>query len=256
LLVRHTKDLPSRASSIYPPREDTALLLPFATGARGGWLLDVGTGNGALALAAARQGVRVVATDLNGAALAAVAATARREGLPLVAVRTDLTDGVRPVDRLVCNPPYLPTTPGAEDPDRGADLALNGGPDGCRVTARLVLRVSRILRPRGRAYILESTLQSRARLAGLRDRFHRGGGRVRRVAVRPLEGETLEVWEWTPKVGLVRRAARRTGRSTRGTGVRRRAPPPRRPASSRGPAPGRRPAPGGASTRRRSPRGS
>src|SRR5580658_8027864 len=96
-------------SSVYPPREDTELLRPFASGPAGSWLLDLGTGNGALALAAARHGVRVVATDLNRSALRALAEIARREALPLLALRTDLSDGVRRVDRVVSNPPYLPT---------------------------------------------------------------------------------------------------------------------------------------------------
>jgi release factor glutamine methyltransferase len=243
-------------STIYPPREDTELLRPFAAGPAGSWLLDVGTGNGALALAAARQGVRVVATDLNRFALAMLAATARAEGLPLLAVRTDLGAGVRAVDRVVSNPPYLPTPRGGEDPDPWVDLALNGGPDGCRVTARLVQRIPGLLRRGGRAFVLVSTLQSPHRVQRLREGFRRHGGRVRRVASRPLEGETLEVWEWTPAPARPTTEARRSARWTRGTADHRRVPPRRRPSSSRGPARGRRRAPGGASGRRRSPRGS
>jgi len=254
--VRRTNGPIAPSSSVYPPREDTALLLPFATGAVGSWLLDIGTGNGALAIAAARAGVRVVATDLNREALVALAAVARREHLPILAVRTDLADGVRPVERVVSNPPYLPTPPGGEDPDRWTDLALNGGPDGCRVAARIVAGVPAHLRPGGRAYLLMSTLQSAKRLGRLRERFAKRGGRVRRVADRRLEGERLEVWEWTPARRGLRPSARRTGRRPRGTGARRPAPRPRRRASSPAPARGRRRARGAASARRRSLRGS
>ena len=243
------------AASVYPVREDTELLRPFATGRPGAWLADIGTGNGALALAAARAGLRVVATDLNRAALAALARISRAEGLPIVAVRTDLFRGLRPVDRIVSNPPYLPTPRGVRDGDPGDDLALNGGPDGCRVTARIVGALPRQLTHGGRAYILVSSLQSASRLSRLRARFRARGGRVGRVAARPLSGERLEVWEWRPGRSRATGAALRTGRSRPGTGGRRRDPRRRRRASSRGSGPGRTRARGGASGRRRSPPG-
>jgi release factor glutamine methyltransferase len=256
LLVRRTNGAPPPRSSVYPPREDTELLRPFATGPGGSWLLDLGTGNGALALFAARGGLRVVATDLNRSALTELAATARREGLPILAVRTHLADGVRPVDRLVSNPPYLPTPPGGEDPDPWTDVALNGGPDGCRVTARIVRRIPSQLCRGGRAYVLVSSLQSQARLDAMRAAFRSRGGRVRRVAERRLEGESLEVWELTPVLGVNRREPRRTVRPHRGTDGRRPALPRLRPSSSPARGRARTHAPGAASDRRRSPRGS
>ncbi|MCI4340060.1 MAG: methyltransferase [Thermoplasmata archaeon] len=238
MLEQHTKASAGTGAPVYPPREDTELLRPFATGAAGSWLVDVGTGNGALALAAARAGMRVVATDRNPAALGILARRARAEGLPILAVRTDLTRGIRPVDRLVCNPPYLPTPRGGEDPDPWADLALNGGPDGCRVTAPLVRSLRAILRPDGRAFVLVSSLQSRERMQALRARFVGASGEVRVVAERALEGERLEVWEWVPGAKPLRRAAPRTGRPLRGTGARRRVLRRRHLGSSPGPARG------------------
>ncbi len=241
---------------MYPPREDTELLRPFAIAPAGSWLLDIGTGNGSLALAAARAGARVVATDLNYGALRLLATVARAEGLAVLAVRTDLARGVRPVHRIVCNPPYLPTPRGGEDPDPWAGLALNGGPDGCKVTARVVGLLAHALRKGGRAYLLVSSLQSRQRLDALRARFLRAGGLVRVVAERPLEGERLSVWECATPEPRLRRAVPRTARRPRGTDARRPALPRRLRASSPARGPGRRRARGAASARRRSPPGS
>src|SRR5258708_18508260 len=95
----------SKPVAVYPPREDTELLLPCADVAPGTTLVEVGCGRGAAALRAARGGARVVATDLNPDAVAHVARSARAEDLALVAVRTDLAHGVRSVDRVLFNPP-------------------------------------------------------------------------------------------------------------------------------------------------------
>jgi release factor glutamine methyltransferase len=189
----------SSASSVYPPREDTRLLARFAEGTRGLTVLEIGTGNGLVAETAARAGARVVATDLNRTALQGL--RARGNGL-LAAVRTDLAAGLRRFDRILANPPYLPTPPGARDPDPWANLALDGGPDGCVVHDRIVRTLAEHLVPGGRAYLLESSRQSMTRRIELREFWRSLGGSVRRVADEPLPGEVLEIWEWgAPDLG-------------------------------------------------------
>src|SRR5271170_6912557 len=112
------------SAPVYPVREDTELLAPFAASGPHERVLEIGTGNGTLALRAARSGASVVATDLNRAALHALAVTARSERLRLVAVHTDVALGTRRFDRILANPPYLPTPAGGVDPDPADDLAL------------------------------------------------------------------------------------------------------------------------------------
>jgi release factor glutamine methyltransferase len=247
------------STSIYPVREDTELLLPFAAVRRGQRVLEIGTGNGALALRAARGGARVVATDLNRRALQALAATARGERLSLLALRTDVALGTRRFDRILANPPYLPTPPGGVDPDEGDNLALNGGPDGCALTARYLRAFRRHLERGGVAYLLVSSLQDRGRLDRLRAEWQHRTGEVRTVAERDLSGERIEVWELTRRdrgPAPSRPAGERAPRSPTGTGARPRVLRVLRSVSSRGPAPGRTRARGAASGRRRSPAGS
>jgi release factor glutamine methyltransferase len=184
----------SRPVGVYPPREDSFLLLPFARCGPGVRFLEVGSGSGEAALAAALSGARVVATDLNRAALAWLGERSRTEGLRLDTVRTDLARGLGTFDRIVANPPYLPTASAAADEDPNDRLALDGGPDGTIVVGRLLDELGDHLAPRGTAFVLVSSLQDPDALARIVARWAARGGRRRVVATRSLEGERLEVW--------------------------------------------------------------
>jgi release factor glutamine methyltransferase len=194
---------PYRASqdSVYPPREDTLLLRPFAEVAPGTRLLEIGTGSGAIALTAARRGARVVATDRNPLALRLLARTARHERLDLAVVRTDLARGLGRFDRVLANPPYLPTRPEERDPDPWTNLALDGGADGCAVLARILDQLPDHLQPNGVAYLLTSSRQSATRRTQLWAEWRARGGALAPVAERRLEGERLEVIRFTGPTG-------------------------------------------------------
>jgi release factor glutamine methyltransferase len=245
-------------AAVYSPREDTFLLVPFARVPAGSRLLEVGAGRGLAALAAARSGARVVATDLNPDALRELRARALAAKLEIATVRTDLAHGLGQFDRILANPPYLPTRPEERDPDRWHNLALDGGPDGTRVTARLLRELPLHLAPGGDAFVVVSSLQSAGALRSIRRAWARNGGGREVVAGRRLGGERLEVWRlWVePASSGSSGGAPRAPGPTRGTGGRPRTPPARRTSSTRGSAPGRTPAPDGASGRRRSLRGS
>jgi release factor glutamine methyltransferase len=253
-----TGPLAPRPEPIYPPREDSALLLPFARVRARVRLLEIGAGAGLAALAAARRGARVVATDLNPHALRRLRSVALAEGLPIEVVRTDVARGLGRFDRVLANPPYLPTRREERDPDPWQNLALDGGPDGCRLLARIVRSLPEHLAPFGEAYLVVSSLQDARRLTAIRARWLAGGGSWRLVARRSLEGERLDVWKLTLRGSAepVTTPARRGRGPPPGSGDRRRTPRPRRSGSSPAPARGSTTARGAASGRRRSPRGS
>ncbi len=184
-------------AGVYPPREDSWLLVPFAEVARGTRLLEIGSGAGEAARRAARSGARVVATDRNASALRWLRARASEEGLAIDLVRTDLARGLGRFDRVLANPPYLPTSVGGSDIDPGDRLALDGGPDGTVVTARLLQELPDHLAPGGAAFVVVSTVQDPTALERLRQRWIERGGAQRTVATRSLEGERLDVWELT-----------------------------------------------------------
>lgn len=148
---------------VYAPQEDTRLLIAalrrecLPPAAR---VLDVGTGSGALALAASLHGAaEVTAVDVS---LRAVL-SARLNGLlarrPIRTVRGDLLGPVagQRFDLVLANPPYLPAPP-ARYPPRGAARTHDAGEDGRIVLDRLCAGVPAVLSPSGVLLLVHSSL--------------------------------------------------------------------------------------------------
>jgi len=101
----------------------------LAAGAR---VLDLCTGSGVLAIAAAMDGAtEVTAVDISRRAVLAVRLNARLNGVSVEARRGDLFGplGDRRFDLIMSNPPYLPGDIG-QLPQRGLARAWEGGPSG------------------------------------------------------------------------------------------------------------------------------
>jgi release factor glutamine methyltransferase len=164
------------APGVYAPQSDTFLLAdalgrePLKPGAE---VLDVGTGTGALALAAARRGARVTAVDRSWRAVAATrlnAALARRQ---VRVLRGDLLAPAadRRFDLIVCNPPYVPAPqPGV--PRRGAAVAWDAGHDGRAVLDRICDGAAGLLHPSGALLLVHSALSG---VGATLDRLHCAG---------------------------------------------------------------------------------
>jgi release factor glutamine methyltransferase len=132
--------------------------------------VDVGTGSGCLAIACTHQhpSSQFVAIDISPRAVELARKNAERHG---VAHRIDFRQGdllepVRgegPFDVILSNPPYIPTTviptlePGVRDHE--PHTALDGGPDGLRVVARLIDQAVPLLKPEGHLILEIGTAQ-------------------------------------------------------------------------------------------------
>jgi len=166
---------PTEVGEVYEPAEDSELL---AAAARervtpDERVLDVGTGSGYVAGAAATTGARVVATDLNPHACRRARErygagrdpedrdedTTARDAPPVEVVRADLVAPFRAgaFDAVLFNPPYLPTDPDSEREDWMA-TALSGGEDGRAVIEDFLADLPRVLAVDGYALLLVSTL--------------------------------------------------------------------------------------------------
>ncbi|GAB5601586.1 peptide chain release factor N(5)-glutamine methyltransferase [Thermus sp. FJN-A] len=139
------------------PRPETeglvalALDLPLPHAPR---ILDVGTGTGAIALALKQKlpGAQVFATEVDERALSLARANAQRLGLPVVFLHAPFTGGLKDLDLVVANPPYLPEAYRPVAPKELAyesPQALYAGEEGLAVARPLAEAAWEALSPEG-----------------------------------------------------------------------------------------------------------
>jgi release factor glutamine methyltransferase len=156
-----------RLPGVFRPRSDTWLLaavLRDQPQVHGGAVLDVCTGSGALAIAAALADARsVTAVDVSSRAVLAARLNARLNGVRVEALRGDLLDAVpgRRFDVIVSNPPYLPS---ASDrvPARGAARHTDAGATGRLLLDRLIAAAPAHLAPGGLLLVTHSSINGEA----------------------------------------------------------------------------------------------
>jgi release factor glutamine methyltransferase len=151
-----------RLPGVYKPQEDTWLLLETLRSPSvhvGVSVLDIGTGTGVLAVAAARGGARqVTAIDVCGRAVLTARVNGWLRRLPIRVLRGSLGEAATgdAFDVIVANPPYVCS----DDPlgTRGRARAWNGGPGGRAMLDRLCAVAPSLLAPGGMLLIVQSAL--------------------------------------------------------------------------------------------------
>ncbi|GAA2279669.1 MULTISPECIES: HemK2/MTQ2 family protein methyltransferase [Kitasatospora] len=199
-------DTSLRLPGVYPAQGDTALLLECLLRERlqaGVEVLDLGTGCGSLALAAARRGARVVAVDVSWHALFCAWLNARRQGCRVRLRHGDLTAPVADerFDLVVSNPPYVPARRAAA-PRHGIARAWDAGPDGRLVLDRFCAQAPHVLRPGGVLLVVQSAI---ADVAATLSALARGGV-VARVTARRRQpfGPVMKARAgWFEQCGLI-----------------------------------------------------
>lgn len=148
---------------VFSPLSDTWQLsrqLQAEPAVKGGSVLDLCTGSGALAVTAALAGAaRVTAVDASLASVLTTRVNARLNGVQVRARCGDLfepVDGER-FDVIVSNPPYVPSgaaAPVASEPAEGFDA----GEDGRELLDRICARVADHLNPGGVVLLVQSSI--------------------------------------------------------------------------------------------------
>ena len=161
----------------------------------GKYVVDIGTGSGILALAAARAGAEnVIATDINPNAALTATENARANGMGdrITAVCTDLLSAFAPrplFDVILSSPPKH-----AGEPRNLADRGWHAGPN-YRDIAALFDQSRERLKPGGRLYVMVSSDSDLDLFGTLIDR---AGFRARLVREHSLFIESLIIYELLP----------------------------------------------------------
>lgn len=154
---------------VYPPREDSMLLLEVIEVEHGETLLEMGSATGIISVHCAASGAVVTAADINPYAVSCTRKNAERNGLEIATAHSDLfLDVPGKFDVMVINPPYLPVE---ERGDMEASWA--GGEDGTKVLERFLIDAPPHLNEDGRIYVLMSSLMRAASLSCVLTQYRR-----------------------------------------------------------------------------------
>ena len=172
--------------------------------AAGKRVLDLCTGSGVLAIAAASDcAAEVTAVDVSRRAVVAVKLNARLNGVRVEALRGDLFAPLagRRFDLIISNPPYLPGKAG-ELPRRGLARAWEGGRSGRVFIERIAAGAARHLTEEGTLLLVYSSVCGEEETLGLL----RAGGLTAAVVTRfpgPLGPRLSQRAEWLRSQGLL-----------------------------------------------------
>lgn len=171
---------------VYPPSEDSLLLIEALNIRKNEKVLEIGCGSGIVSIHCARNGAKVTCGDINPFAVKLTRKNAEINNTKMNIVDTDLYSNIDgKFDTIIFNLPYLPV----EDEGNLA-MAWSGGEDGIGPLPDLLNGAPDHLRAKGRIVIVVSSLMDQTRLTGILSEYT-----VKTLAELPLFFEKLRVLE-------------------------------------------------------------
>jgi len=183
-------------NEVYPPSDDTFLVLDNLRVEDSDEVLEVGCGCGIITLTAAKKARKVVATDINPFAVKTTKENVKINGLE-EKVQVRIGDLFNPIEKnekfslIIFNPPYLPTS-GKDKIGGWLEKAWDGGVNGRRVIDRFLDEVKKFLKENGRILMVQSTLSNVEKTL---QRMVTMGFYVKILGIKHLDFETLVCFE-------------------------------------------------------------
>ncbi|MGN1045092.1 MAG: HemK2/MTQ2 family protein methyltransferase [Candidatus Methanomethylophilaceae archaeon] len=171
---------------VYPPSEDSILLIESLDVVPGERVLEIGCGSGVVSMHCAKNGCTVTSVDINPDAVRITGSNMEDNGLRADVRLSDLYSNVDGrFDTVVFNLPYLPV-----DDEGMLAKAWSGGNDGMGPLPGLLEHAPEHLLPDGRVVVVVSSLMDKDALDGCLS-----GHDVRVLGRLPLFFEELRVLE-------------------------------------------------------------
>jgi HemK-related putative methylase len=176
----------AKNDQVYPPSEDSILLIGSFDVVVGEALLEIGCGSGVVSIHCAKNGAVVTCGDINKEAVALTEKNAELNGVRIQVMHTDVYSEITgKFDTILFNLPYLPV-------DEEGELARSwsGGNDGLGPLPALLTGAPSRLNPNGRIIVVVSSLMDQTRLSDLLSEY-----KVKTLGELPLFFEKLRVLE-------------------------------------------------------------
>ncbi len=145
----------SEHPDVYPPSEDTYLMIRAISVSSGKRVLEIGPGSGIVSIHCALEGCTVTAIDINPEAVKLTKRNARSGGVKIKTILGDLFSPMagEKFDAIIFNPPYLVSDSGRKETTK-IELAWEGGARGKDATERFLAEAKEHLERSGRIYLL------------------------------------------------------------------------------------------------------
>lgn len=180
-------------SGVYPPSDDTYLLVDTIALSKNDSFLEVGCGTGLVTMAAARYARTVVATDISMDAVQNTIENLKSNNLnhQVSVFQGDLLTALQVTSSfevIAFNPPYLPD----DEYSSSLDRATIGGPEGTEISEHFLCQAVDHLKLGGRVYLVCSTLADVTKIQKIMESL---GLQVRIAASKKLFYEELQILE-------------------------------------------------------------
>lgn len=180
----------SVAENVYPPSDDSELLIESLEIFSGEKLLEIGCGSGIVAMHCARNGADVTAVDINPDAVECTKNNCRENSIALKCFVSDVFENVEGVfDTIVFNLPYLPV-----EEDGLLEKSWSGGKYGVEPLPRLLKDLKKHLKKDGKLVVVVSTLTDGKKLSELLENYN-----VEVLGEKPFFFEKIKVLKITQK---------------------------------------------------------
>lgn len=145
---------------VYPPSEDSILLIQSLDVKPGERVLEIGCGSGVVSIHCALEGALVCCGDINPRAVSLTKKNAETNGAAIIVRLTDVYSAFpEKFDTVIFNLPYLPV-----EEEGLLARSWSGGPDGLGPLPELLAHAPEHLNEGGRVIIVVSSLMDQGRL--------------------------------------------------------------------------------------------
>lgn len=189
--MEYKKEISIReCDEVYPPAEDTFLLLECLEVEERSKVLEMGCGTGLISCHISQNGAELTAADVNPKAVECTKRNLITNGLKGKVLLSDMFQNITGVfDTMVFNPPYLSEE---EKEERMIEKAWAGGPTGTEVLSKFLEGSKNHLSANGKIIVLLSSEMNKKTLDEILSDFKRTRLGTRRCFFEELWVEELE----------------------------------------------------------------